>query len=107
MAEARRVTAEELKAELEQGKPCVVEFWMVGCPACARFAPTFGELAEEYQDRASLVAVEARENMEASKQFSIRGVPTVIVLKDGKEVQRTTGAKTLAEMREWLDPVLK
>jgi thioredoxin 1 len=106
MPEARRIQGEELQAELSKPEPCVVDFWMVGCPACARFAPTFGELAEEYQGRANLVTIEARENMETSKQYAIRGVPTVIVFRDGQEVQRTSGAKTLAEMREWLDPVL-
>ncbi len=106
MAEAPKVNGEQLAAELSKPGPCVVEFWMVGCGACARFAPTFGDLSEEYAGRANLVAIEARENMDASKQHGIRGVPTVIVFKDGAEVQRTTGAKTLAEMREWLDPVL-
>ena len=106
MPEARRISGADLGAELTKPEPCVVEFWMVGCPACARFGPTFGDLSEEYQGRANLVAIEARENMDAAKQYAIRGVPTVIVFKDGQEVQRMTGAKTLAEMREWLNPVL-
>lgn len=106
MSDARRVSGEELDQEIAKPGPCVVEFWMNGCPACARFASTFGELAEEYQERANLMAIEARENMEASQKHAIRGVPTIIVFKDGAEVQRTTGAKTLAEMREWLEPVL-
>lgn len=106
MAEARRVSGAELDDEIAKQGPCVVEFWMTGCPACARFASTFGELAEEYQTQANVVAIEARENMEASRKHSIRGVPTVIVFKDGQEIQRTTGAKSLEEMREWLEPVL-
>lgn len=106
MAEARRISGEDLESEVAGEGPCAVEFWMVGCPACARFAPTFGELAQEYEGRANLVTIEARENMEASKKHAIRGVPTVIVFKQGQEVQRTTGAKTLAEMRDWLDPLL-
>lgn len=106
MAEARKVTGEDLEAELTREEPCVVEFWMAGCPACARFAPTYAELAEELAGRANLLAIEARENMDTSKKHGIKGVPTVIVFKNGEEVQRTTGAKTLAEMREWLGPAL-
>jgi thioredoxin 1 len=64
-------------------------------------------LAQEYDGRANLITIEARENMDASKKFAIRGVPTVIVFKQGQEAQRMTGAKTLAEMREWLDPVVE
>lgn len=106
MAEARRVDAAELDQEIAGDQPCVVEFWMNGCPACARFASTFGELAEQYEGQAKVVAIEARENMEASQKHGIRGVPTVIVFRGGEEVRRTTGAKTLEEMREWLEPVL-
>ena len=106
MAEARRISGDELDAELAKPGPTFVEFWMTGCPACARFGPTFGELAAECEGRANLVTIEARENMEASRKYAIRGVPTVIVFRDGQEAQRTTGAKTLAEMREWLAPVL-
>lgn len=107
MAEARRVSSEELADEMSKEQPCVVEFWMNGCAACARFASTFGELAQEYEGRANLVAIEARENMSASQEHSIRGVPTVIAFKNGQEVKRTTGAKSLEEMREWLEPVLE
>jgi VanZ family protein len=106
MPDARRVSGTELEQELTDHDLCVVEFWMVGCPACARFAVTFGELAQELEGRANVVAIEARENMDASKKYAIRGVPSVIVFKQGEEVQRTTGAKTLDEMREWLEPVL-
>jgi thioredoxin-like negative regulator of GroEL len=106
MAEARRISGDELETELAKAGVAIVEFWMVGCPACARFGPTFGELAEECAPQATVVAIEARENLEASRKFAVRGVPSVIVFKDGQEVQRMTGAKTLAEMREWLAPVL-
>jgi thioredoxin len=107
MAETRQIKGcEEFEAELAKEQPCVVEFWMVGCPACARLAPIFEELAEELKDKANLVALEARENMELSKKFEIRGVPTVIVFKAGEEVQRQTGAKSADELREWLEPAL-
>lgn len=103
--EVRQVSAEELQVELAKPGVCLVEFWMPGCPACARFAPTYATLAEEFQDMACLIAIDARQNMEIAQKYGVRGVPTVIVFKDGQEVQRSTGAKTLAEMREWLKPV--
>ncbi|MEN6302737.1 MAG: thioredoxin family protein [Armatimonadia bacterium] len=106
MAEARQISGEELDQEVTQQECCVVEFWMNGCPACARFASTFAEVAEWLEGRAHVCAIEARENMEACKKHGIHGVPTVIVFKSGEEVQRTTGAKTLEEMREWLEPAL-
>lgn len=106
MAETRQINGEQFQEELAKEQPCVVEFWMTGCPACARFASAFAELAEELEDRANLVGLEARENMAISQKYGIRGVPTVIVFKEGQEVQRTTGAKDTKEMREWLEPAL-
>lgn len=107
MAEARQISGQEqFQEELAKEKPCVVEFWMVGCPACARFASAYAEVAEELAERANCVGLEARENMAVSQKYGIRGVPTVIVFKDGQEVQRTTGAKEAKELREWLEPAL-
>lgn len=107
MAETRQISGEEqLTQELAQDLPCVVEFWMEGCPACARLAPVFAELAEELKDRGNLVALEARSHMEIAKRYGIRGVPTVIVFQQGNEVQRIVGAKSKEELREWLEPAL-
>lgn len=107
MAQARQIEgAAALAAELARAEPCVVEFWTVGCPACARFEPVFAAVAEELADRATFVALEARKNMELAKQHAIRGVPAVIVFRDGAEVQRTSGAKDAEQLRAWLAPAL-
>lgn len=107
MSEARQISGDEqFAAELAGALPVAVEFWMGGCPACAKLTPVFGELAEELGDRANLVGLEARENMAIAKKHGIRGVPTVIVFKAGEEVQRTVGAKSKDELRAWLEPVL-
>jgi len=106
MPEARHVTGKDLDEELARKECCVVEFWMHGCPACARFASTFSALALELQERANVCAIEARQNIEVCKKHGIEAVPTVVVFKSGEEVQRTTGSKTLEEMREWLEPAL-
>lgn len=107
MSEAKQISGEEqFAAALGGAQPCVVDFWMAGCPACARLAPVFGELAEELGDRADLVGIEARENMAIAQKYGIRGVPTVIVFKAGEEVQRSVGAKSKDELRAWLEPAL-
>lgn len=107
MAQARQISGEEqFQEELAKNMPCVVEFWMEGCPACARFASAFAELAEELAERANCVGLEARKNMAISQKYGIHGVPTVIVFRGGQEVQRTVGAKDTKEMREWLEPAL-
>lgn len=105
MAGAMAVTGDELKAALAGELPVAVEFWMEGCPACMRFAPTFDLIADEFAGRVTCVKIEAKQNLEVAKEMKIRGVPAVVVFVEGEEVQRQTGAKSLEEMREWLAPV--
>jgi thioredoxin-like negative regulator of GroEL len=106
MGEIRDITTDEFAGETAGPNPALVEFYTQGCPACARFGPTYERLAEEYAGRATLLKMDARKNLETAKQLHVRGVPTVVVFREGEELQRLTGAKTLAEMREWLAPVL-
>lgn len=106
LVEVRSVTGDEFETELAREEPCVVEFWMIGCPACARFAPSYGEVAQEYAGRANVVAIEARENIELARKYGINGVPTVIIFKAGEEVDRATGARSTAELRAWLEAML-
>ena len=106
MGEIRDITTDEFAGETAGSEPTMVEFYTEGCPACARFGPTYERLAEEYAGRATLLKMNAKQNLDVAKQLHVRGVPTVVVFRDGEELQRLTGAKTLAEMREWLAPVL-
>jgi thiol-disulfide isomerase/thioredoxin len=106
MAEPQPLVTADFEGERTQPGVMIVDFWMNGCGHCSHYAPTFDALAAELCGLARLFKVEARENLDLSRQFQIRGVPTTVVFKDGEEVQRTTGAKTLEEMREWLNPVL-
>lgn len=106
MAEIRAVTAEEFENVIQGSEVVLVKFYTQGCPACARFAPTYEKLADEYEGRLVLVQMDARQGLAIAKQLGVRGVPTVVAFRGGEEAQRLTGAKTLAEMREWLAPLM-
>lgn len=106
MSEIRAITVEEFASVIQDEGLTLIKFYTQGCPACARFAPTYERLAEEYRGRAVFAEIDARQGLEVAKQLGIRGVPTVVAFRGGSEAQRVTGAKTLAEMREWLAPVL-
>ncbi|MHB8997335.1 MAG: thioredoxin family protein [Armatimonadota bacterium] len=107
MAEAPQISgSEQFEAEIAAEQPCVVEFWMSGCPACARFADVFAEMAAEFAERANLRGLEAREHLEIARKHGVSGVPTVIMFKCGEEVQRKVGAQSKEEFREWLEPAL-
>ncbi len=106
MSTIREITAEELDCVVQDCDVVLVKFFTQGCPACARFAPTYEKLADEYAGKALLVQMDAHQSLDTAKELGVRGVPTVVAFKGGEEAQRLTGAKTLAEMREWLASVL-
>lgn len=70
----------------------VVDFWAPWCGPCRMLAPTIEALAKHYQGKVVFGKVNTDENQAISMQFGIRGIPTLIFFKSGKEVQRVVGA---------------
>ena len=73
-------------------KLVVVDFTASWCGPCQRIAPKYAELAEEYADDALLVKVDVDENAELAARMGVQVLPTFIVLRDGEEVAKMSGA---------------
>jgi thioredoxin len=77
---------------LSSGKPVLVDFWAEWCAPCRMLAPTVAAVAEHFGDSAAVVKLNVDDNPSTAQRYGIKGIPTLILFRDGKEVERVVGA---------------
>ncbi|MEJ7617558.1 MAG: thioredoxin [Pyrinomonadaceae bacterium] len=77
---------------LGSDKPVLVDFWAAWCAPCRMLAPTVEAVAEKYASTAHVVKLNVDENPATSQRYGIKGIPTLILFKGGKEEERVVGA---------------
>ena len=82
--------------------PVVVDFWAPWCGPCQMMGPSFEEAAESFSLKARFAKVNTEEQQAIAARFGIRSIPTVIVFKDNKEIDRMSGALTSVQIKEWV-----
>ena len=86
--------------------PVVVDLWAPWCGPCRTVSPMLEQLADEFAGRCKVVKVNVDDSPAVQSRFGVQGIPTLLVLHDGKEVSRQVGAAPLATMRGWLESSL-
>ena len=85
----------------------VVDFWAPWCGPCMMMAPVLEELAEEYAGRVTFGKLNTDENPTTTERFGVMGIPTLVILQGGNEVERVVGAVPKQEIRNVLDRYLQ
>ncbi len=103
------VTTETFQQDVLQRSrevPVLVDFWAEWCQPCKTLSPTLEALAEAYGGKIELAKVDVDANQDVSAQFLVQSIPTVVAIRDGKEVSRFTGALPEASVRAFIDSIL-
>ncbi len=101
------ITDAQFEADvLKADAPILVDFWASWCAPCKAIAPVLDQLAEEYDGKVKVAKVNVDENPSTPGQYGVRGIPTMILFKDGKVVDQLVGAVPKNQIEALLNKAL-
>jgi thioredoxin 1 len=101
MSNIASVNSEELSQLIASSSlPILVDFWAPWCGPCKMMMPILEEVAITFADKIKIVKVNADENQDLVSDFKIKGLPTLIIIKDGNSIAKNVGALQLEELSQ-------
>ncbi len=107
MAKPQEITDTEFDQEvLKADLPVLVDFWAEWCGPCKVISPILEGLAEEYDGKIKFVKVDTEENFQTPESYGILSLPTLLVFKEGQQIERITGTHSKGDLKRSLDKAL-
>ena len=98
-----KVTDESFESDvLKAGKPVLVDFWAEWCGPCKQIAPALDQIAEELADQVTVAKLNIEESPNTPTRYGVRGIPTMMLFKDGQMTAMKVGAMPKQKILEWL-----
>ncbi len=92
MSNAIEVTDTTFEQEVKKSEvPVLVDFWAPWCGPCRKLSPVIDEIAQEYGEKVKVVKVNTDENIRIAQEYSISGIPSLLIFKNGEASERLVG----------------
>jgi thioredoxin 1 len=91
---------------LKSDIPVLVDFWAEWCGPCRQIAPVLDSISDKLAGKLKVVKVNIDDNPETPQKLGVRGIPTLMIFKDGKQVSTKVGALPESMLMEWIESVL-
>jgi thioredoxin 1 len=103
----KQIKDNEFESEVINSKlPVLIDFWAEWCGPCRMLSPILDQLSEEMEGKVKIVKMNIDENPETPSKFGVRGIPTMLLFKEGKQIATKVGVQPKNALQEWINSSL-